>query len=58
MLNTRNSQHLGSRQPANNVKFGTKTAEIFMTKVEIVYLLAGLLSGADPGGAPGGLSPP
>ena len=27
----------------NNVKFGTKTAEMFTMKVEIVYLLAGLL---------------
>ena len=32
-----------STQPANNIIFGTKTAEIFMTKVENVYLPAGLL---------------
>ena len=42
MLNIRNSQHVGLHNK-QNVKFGTKTAEIFMMKVEIVYLLAGLL---------------
>ena len=34
---------LRSTQPANSVKFGTKTAEIFMTKVENVYQLVRLL---------------
>ena len=34
---------LKSTQPTNSVKFGTKTAEIFMTKVENVYLPARLL---------------
>ena len=35
--------NIRSTQPANSIKIVTKTTEIFMMKVEIVYLLAGLL---------------
>ena len=41
MLNTRNSQHLGLLN--QQIAFGIITAEIFTTKVENVYLPAGLL---------------